>query len=126
MTNTNNSMVDRFLAMIEKDQDNAMVRLSLGTAYIEEKLYPEAIKHLRTAVSHDESYSVAWLKLAKAYELAGDYVHALDTYKKTIEIAAEKGDMQVVKQAEVLLQKAQKKQQNVEKITAAEQQTKSH
>mgnify|MGYP001212014239 CR=1 FL=1 len=120
MTQSNNTMVDRFLAMIEKDQDNAMVRLSLGNAYLAEKLYPEAITHLKTAIEHDQSYSAAWLNLAKAYELAGDYAKAIDTYQKTAEIAEEKGDLQIVRQAEVLMKKTQKKLHNVEAITTAE------
>ena len=120
MTDTKSTVVDRFLAMIEKNQDNALVRLSLGNAYLAEKLYPEAIDHLQQAVAHDQNYSAAWLNLAKAYQQANDYQNAIECYEKTLAIAEEKGDMQIVRQAEVLLQKAHKTLANQQKLAAAD------
>lgn len=101
-------MIDTFLSMLEKGNDNELVRYSLGNAYVGEEQYQLAIEHLQHAVTHDENYSAAWKLLGRCYFELGQYQHAFDTYERGIAIAALKGDKQAEKEMSVYKRRAEK------------------
>ena len=43
-------IISNFLSMLEQGQDNALIRFSLGNAYLNSNNYEEAIKHLVNSV----------------------------------------------------------------------------
>lgn len=102
------SKIDTFKAMLEKGQDNALLRYSLGSAYFSDKQFESATEHLASAVQQDEGYSAAWKMLGRSYVEAGDYLQAITTLERGIDVAVEKGDKQAEKEMTVFLRRAKK------------------
>ena len=95
------SIIDNFEKMLAAGQDNALLRYSLGNAYLKEGRSAEAVEHLQHAVRMDPGYSAAWKSYAKALTDAGRADEAIDAYARGIEAAAGKGDKQAEKEMRV-------------------------
>ena len=102
------SKIEQFEAMLAKGQDNALLRYTLGSLYLQEAQPAEAAAHLRAAVQHDQNYSAAWRALGKALTDVGELDEAIETYERGIEVASGRGDMQLVKEMQVFLRRARK------------------
>lgn len=94
-------MISNFLSILEKGNDNALVRYSLGNAYFSEKKYEDAIDHLQHAIDHDPNYSAAWKLLGRCHYELGQYAQALEVYERGIEVASTLGDKQAEKEMQV-------------------------
>lgn len=95
------SMIETFERLLAQGQDNALLRYSLGNAYLNEGRAEQAVEHFRLALDHDPEYSAAWKSLAKALAEAGDRDAAIDAYARGIEVAERKGDKQAAKEMAV-------------------------
>lgn len=95
-------------SLLHKEQDNALIRYSLGNEYLRVKKLPEAIKHLHRAIELDPEYSAAWKLYGKA--LTGDnrINEAIKAYEKGITVAEKKGDVQAAKEMKVFLKRLKK------------------
>ncbi len=91
--------------MLESGQDNALLRFGLGQAYLKEKQYQQATKHLQHATQHDPNYSAAWKLLGKAYAELHDSQNAINSYLSGIDVAVQKGDKQAAKEMQVFLKR---------------------
>lgn len=101
------NIIDNFEKMLEAGQDSALLRYSLGNAYLE--LDPiKAVTHLEQAVNLDPSYSAAWKILGKAQTAAGRPDKAIKIYEQGIKIAEQKGDVQALKEMRVFLRRLTK------------------
>jgi Tfp pilus assembly protein PilF len=95
-------LVDRLEALLVSGEDTALLRFSLGNAYLKDA--PAlAINHLRRALEHDPRYSAAWKILGKALTANDEEAAAVDAYRRGIEIAEEKGDKQAAREMRVFL-----------------------
>lgn len=104
-------MTDRikaFLAMLERGQDSALLRFSLGTEYAGIGEHDRAIEHLRQAVALDRNYSAAWKLLARTLAASGRNDEAGTTYRTGIEVAEANGDRQAAKEMTVFLKRLEK------------------
>jgi len=95
-------------AMLQRGQDSALLRYSLGNEYLKLKDDAKAIEHLRRALALDRNYSAAWKLLGKALADAGQTDEAINTYKEGIGIAEAKGDLQAAKEMTVFLRRLRK------------------
>jgi predicted Zn-dependent protease len=105
------SMIENFEKMLAAGKDSALLRFSLGNAYLQSEdqdSHLRAITHLREAVKHDSDYSAAWKLLGKAYIAVGDVTNAADAYREGIRAAEAKGDKQAAKEMAVFLKRLQK------------------
>ncbi len=98
-------IINNLLTMLEQGQDNALLRFSLGNAYINSKDYKQAIEHLSHAVKHNKEYSAAWKLYGKALAGANKNDQAIAVYKQGIEIAENKGDIQAAKEMKIFLKR---------------------
>jgi Tfp pilus assembly protein PilF len=94
--------------MLAAGRDNALLRFSLGNAYLGANQPAQALPHLQKAVEHDLNYSAAWKLLGRALNEAGDAKAALDAYRQGIEIAQAKGDIQAAKEMTVFAKRIEK------------------
>lgn len=101
-------MIENFEQMLAAGQDNAMLRFSLGNAYLQAGDAAAAVTHLRRAVEHDAGYSAAWKLLGRALMEAGEPAEAVAVYRRGIEVAEGKGDKQAAREMQVFLKRAQK------------------
>jgi len=103
-------MIENFEAMLAKGQDNALLRFSLGNAYLKQKDFVPAVRHFAKAVELDANYSAAWKGYGKALVEAQEDEQAIDVYQKGIAIAEQQGDLQAAKEMQVFLKRLQKNQ----------------
>ena len=94
-------VIERFEAILAAGQDNALLRLTLGSAYFKAGRAQEAVKHLRQAVLLDEQYSAAWKLLGRALGDLNENEAAVEAYNRGIEVAEIRGDMQAAKEMRV-------------------------
>ena len=92
-------------AMLTAGQDSAMLRYTLGNAYLKAGDLKHAIAHLHQAVKLDHNYSAAWKSYAKALTDAGDKAAAIHAYETGIHVAETKGDLQAAKEMRVFLKR---------------------
>lgn len=102
------SLSERFEAMLEGGQDNALLRFTLGQAYLKEGRPAEAVAQLREAVAQDPQYSAAWKLLGRALTEAGDASGAIAAYREGIEVAEARGDKQASKEMQVFLRRLER------------------
>ena len=100
--------LDAFLAMLERGQDSALLRFSIGTELLAADRAEEAVPHFEAAVSQDREYSAAWKLLGRALVACGEAERAVGAFRDGIAVAEAKGDRQAVKEMSVFLKRAEK------------------
>lgn len=100
--------IENFEKMLAAGKDNALLRFSLGNAYLGAGEPAKAVPHLQKAVEHDPHYSAAWKLLGRALNEAGDATGALEAYRHGIEVAQAKGDIQAAREMTVFARRIEK------------------
>lgn len=100
--------IQNFEKMLATGKDNALLRFSLGNAYLGANEPAKAVPHLQKAVEHDPKYSAAWKLLGKALNESGDAHGALAAYRQGIEVANARGDIQAAKEMTVFAKRIEK------------------
>jgi len=100
--------IENFEKMLAQGKDNALLRFSLGNAYLGPNEPARAVPHLQKAVEHDPKYSAAWKLLGKALNESGDPQGALAAYRQGIAVANAKGDIQAAKEMTVFAKRIEK------------------
>ena len=59
------SNIDTFKSLLEKGNDDALLRYSLGNEYLKESDFEQAIVHFKKAIELNKNYSAAWKLYAK-------------------------------------------------------------
>lgn len=100
-------IVENLEAMLAAGREDALLRFSLGNAYLKEQ--PAlAAEHLGRAVALDPGYSAAWKIYGKALAADGREDEAKDAYRSGIAAAERKGDIQAAKEMKVFLRRLEK------------------
>ena len=100
--------IENLERLLASGKDGALLRFGLGNAYAQAGDWPRAIEHLARAVELDPLYSAAWKLLGKSRAAAGDNEGALDTYRRGIAAAEQKGDKQALKEMQVFMRRLAK------------------
>lgn len=103
------SRIEQFEAMLQRGQDSALLRFSLGNEYLQAGDPAQAAAHLREAVTQDPGYSAAWKALGQALERAEDPAAAREAYAEGIEAAEQRGDKQAAKEMRVFHRRLEKR-----------------
>jgi len=101
-------MTENMEAMLESGQDNALLRFTLGSAFLKKGDAAQAVKHLRVAVQYDTEYSAAWKIYGKALQELGDFEAAQAAFESGIAAAQHHGDVQAAKEMKVFLKRVLK------------------
>lgn len=96
--------------MLQRGQDSALLRFSLGNEYMSIDSFAEASAHLRRAVELDRNYSAAWKLLGRSLANCGRDSDAISAYREGIEVAEQHGDRQAAKEMTVFLKRLLKEQ----------------
>ncbi|AOY01816.1 tetratricopeptide repeat protein [Jeongeupia sp. USM3] len=99
---------DALLNMLASGRDNAMLRLSLGTLYLNDGEPASAVEHLRKAIEIDPAYSAAYKLLGKALLQHGRTDDAEAAWRDGLAVAERRGDMQTVREITVFLKRIDK------------------
>ena len=87
------SLVENLEAMLAAGRDDALLRFSLGNAYLKEQPAQAAV-HLARAVELNPEYSAAWKIYGKALAASGRGNEAREAYSRGIAAAKRNGDSQ--------------------------------
>jgi len=102
------TQLDTFKALLEKGNDNELLRYSLGNEYFKQDDFKQSIIHLKKAIEHKPSFSAAWKLYAKALTENKQNDEAIAAYEKGINIAEENGDIQAIKEMRVFLKRLER------------------
>ncbi|MEM9243654.1 MAG: tetratricopeptide repeat protein [Pseudomonadota bacterium] len=102
------ALIDNLEKLLSAGQDNAMLRFSLGSHYLQNKDYDKAEQHLKKALDFDQQYTAAWKLLGRALAAQHKDDEAIDCYHQGIELAESKGDIQAAKEMRVFLKRLEK------------------
>jgi len=100
--------IEQFEQLLASGRDDALLRYSLGMAYHRAGNAAKAAEHLARAVEHDPGYAAAWKLYGKVLTETGDTEGAIEVYRKGIEAARDKGDVQAGKEMQVFLRRLEK------------------
>ncbi len=102
------TLVENLEAMLAAGRDDALLRFSLGNAYLKER--PAlAAEHLARAVELNPEYSAAWKIYGKALTASGRENEAREAYARGIAAANRNGDIQAAKEMGVFLRRLERK-----------------
>jgi predicted Zn-dependent protease len=104
-------LIENLEGMLARGQDNALLRFSLGGAYLKAGDSERALSHLARAVAHDPHYSAAWKLYGRALAGAGRNGDAIAAFDAGIATAEAKGDLQAAKEMRVFRKRAAKAQE---------------
>jgi Tfp pilus assembly protein PilF len=93
--------------LIGTPRDGALQRFSLGSEYLKEADPQRAAQHLSAAVEKDPQHSAAWKLLGKALAQSGRFAQALEAWKRGMEVAQSRGDIQAVREMAVFARRAE-------------------
>jgi len=96
------------LKLVGTPRDGALLRFSLGSEYLKCAEFEPAIAHLNAAIEKDPGYSAAWKLLGNALAENGRVDDALAAYRKGVEVAEGKGDLQAAKEMTVFARRLEK------------------
>jgi len=96
------------LKLVGTPRDSALLRFSLGSEYLKCAEFEPAIAHLNAAIEKDPGYSAAWKLLGNALAENGRVDEALAAYRKGVEVAEGKGDLQAAKEMTVFARRLEK------------------
>lgn len=102
------NQLETFLSLLEKGNDNELLRYSLGNEYFKAQDFEQAILNLEKAIEFNSAYSAAWKLYAKALAESNQTTAAIEAYEKGITIAEQNGDKQAVKEMQVFLKRLKK------------------
>lgn len=94
--------------LLNDGQDNALIRFTMGSAFIKHKKFDEAAEQLAKAVQLEPDYSAAWKLYGQALAASDRIEEAIITFTKGIAVAQKKGDIQAAKEMQVFLNRLQK------------------
>ena len=100
--------VEGLEALLAAGTDNALLRYSLGCACLEAGRTARAVEHLAVALDQDPGYSAAWKAYGRALAGNGDEEAAIEAYRRGIENAEAKGDLQAAREMRVFRRRLEK------------------
>ncbi len=95
--------------LLARGQDTLLVRLGLGSAYLERHDWHQATIHLRAAVGLDPHNAPAWKLLGRALTETGDAQGAREAYTRGIHAAEQAGHIQAAREMRVFLKRLDRK-----------------
>jgi len=102
------TQLDTFKALLDKGNDNELLRYSLGNEYFKQHDFEQSIIHLKKAIEFKPAFSAAWKLYAKALAENKQNDEAIIAYEKGIHVAEENGDIQAVKEMRVFLKRLER------------------
>ena len=106
--------VEALEALLAAGTDNALLRYSLGCACLEAGRTALAVEHLAAALDRDPGYSAAWKAYGRALAGNGNEEGAIEAYRRGIEAAEAKGEVQAAREMRVFRRRLVKARQTPE------------
>jgi len=92
-----------FLEVLEIDPIDQVANFGLGSIYLDQERFSEALPPLRRVVENYPDYSAAYLILGKTLEKLEQKEDAAEVYRKGIATASKKGDLMPLREMQTRL-----------------------
>jgi predicted Zn-dependent protease len=102
------SEVNMMETLLGDGEDNALIRFTMGSAFIKHGKFEQAIEQLEKAIELEPGFTAAWLKYAEALYGNGRITESLSTLSERIRVATEKGDSDSIEKISALREHLQK------------------
>jgi Tfp pilus assembly protein PilF len=96
-------------ALLAKGNDAPSLRFALATRYLAAGDAAAAARHAEAAVALDATYSAGWKLLGQARAAAGNEPGAAESFRRGIEVAKARGDVQAAKEMQVFLRRIERR-----------------
>ncbi|MFI2813018.1 MULTISPECIES: tetratricopeptide repeat protein [Microbulbifer] len=103
-----NPIIQRLRAQLEEGRDSPLLRFGLGSALFNAGDYAEAADHLQRCTEQMPEHSAAWKLLGRSRMALEDRPGAKQAFERGLEVARERGDVQVEREIGVFLKKLSK------------------
>jgi len=97
--------------LLAAGKDGALLRFGLGGAWLAAGDAAAGARHLAEAVRLDPDQSAAWKLLGKAHAETGAAVAALAAWRRGIDVATARGDVQAAREMTVFVRRLEKQQE---------------
>ena len=94
--------------MLQKGQDNLLMRYTFGSLSFKKGDYEAAIEHLSKALEFDSTHLASWKLYGRALAEAGKTEESINAFNSGIQIAEKRGDIQAAKEMKVFLKRLTK------------------
>ena len=95
--------VEGLLEMIEEEPDDALGHFMVAVELGKLSRHDEAETHYRAVLGLDDEYTAAWRGLGRCLVTLGRSEEAIPVFRRGLEVADKKGDLQTAKEMEVFL-----------------------
>lgn len=102
------SLIDNLERMLAAGRDDALLRFSLGSAWLKAGDAARAAEHLAEAVRQQPQYSAAWKHYGKALAALERNEDAAAAYCQGIAAAEARGDLQAAREMRVFLKRLER------------------
>lgn len=96
-------LIERLEAELARGRDDLLLRFGLGNALLGESRAAEAALHLERALAIDASHTASWKLLGRARAALGDATGARSAFRRGIEVAESRGDLQAAREMRVFM-----------------------
>lgn len=97
------SRMELFRQVLAIDADDFLANSGMGSALVDAERYAEALPYLENAIAIKDNHTVTYVALGKTYELLGYTDKAIETYRKGISVAAQRGEGTPLKEMQARL-----------------------
>ena len=99
--------INNMESMLGLGHDNALMRLTMGKAFMKHRKFIEAAEQLALALKLEPEYLAAWKLYAQTLIELNQVQTAIEAYEQGISIANRKGNLQLADEMKNTLQKLQ-------------------
>jgi predicted Zn-dependent protease len=99
--------VNMMETLLGDGEDNALIRFTMGSAFIKHGKFEQAIEQLEKAIELKPGFTAAWLKYAEALFGDGRITESLSKLNDGIAVAKENGDTDSIAKMSELLERLQ-------------------
>jgi folate-binding protein YgfZ len=92
-----------FREVLKIDSEDFLANAGLGSVYVDLEQYADAIPYLEKALVKRPNHTVAYVSLGEAFEKLGKTAEAVETYKKGVVVASQRGDGEPLKKMQIRL-----------------------
>jgi len=100
--------IENLEKLLAAGKDGALLRFGLASEYLKAGDAGMAAGHAQRALALDPEYSAAWKLLGRALTELGRFGEALAAYRRGIEVAQRKGDLQAAREMQVFARRLEK------------------
>jgi Tfp pilus assembly protein PilF len=99
--------INKMESMLGLGQDNALMRFTMGKAFIKHGKFVKAAEQLVIALELEPKYSAAWKLYAQTLTELNQIKAAIEAYQQGISVANNKNELQLEDEMKAALQKLQ-------------------